>query len=51
MKGVEYENCKTFLKFKIRWEIKKLHNKYSQNSWTASSAHIKLLKLVIENNN
>ena len=25
MKGVEYENCKTFLKFKIHWEIKKLH--------------------------
>ena len=28
MKGVEYENCKTFLKFKIRWKIKKLHTKY-----------------------
>ena len=32
MKDVGYENCKTFSKFKIRWEIKKLHNKYSQNS-------------------
>jgi hypothetical protein len=28
MEGVGYENCKTFFKFKIRWVIKKFHNKY-----------------------
>ena len=30
MKDAGYENCKTFLKFKIRWKIKKLHYKYSR---------------------
>ena len=28
MESVGNENCKTFLKIKIGWEIKKLHNKY-----------------------